>query len=250
MPGRSSEITRLPSRASGTDSSTIARARPSTIAVLPTPASPISTGLFFVRRLRISMVCSISSTRPITGSSSPFSASAVRSVPNLSSIGVVGCRGSRRLRHRVCRRRRLGVDGLAHALRERLGGDAGARQHLAGGGVLPEHEREEEVLGVDVGRAGRARDLVRVEQRAAGARRDRRAALMSAGSDAAGRRASVAVMSRSGATPMRSTACFDAARPRRSRAGCAGRRARSGRARARSVLPAAGCLACGRSGTG
>ena len=34
------------------------------------------------------------------------------------------------------------------------------------------------------------------------------AALMSAVSDAAGRRASVAVMSRSGATPMRSTACF------------------------------------------
>ena len=66
-----------------------------------------------------------------------------------------------------------GVDGLAHALREGLGGDAGARQHLAGGGILPQHEREEEVLGVDVRRAGRARDLVRVEQRAAGARRDR-----------------------------------------------------------------------------
>ena len=48
-------------------------------------------------------------------------------------------------------------DGLADALRQRLGGDAGARQHLAGRGILPQHEREEEVLGVDVGRAGRPR---------------------------------------------------------------------------------------------
>ena len=48
---------------------------PSTIAVLPTPGSPISTGLFFVRRERISIVCSISSARPITGSSLPSRAS-------------------------------------------------------------------------------------------------------------------------------------------------------------------------------
>ena len=42
-------------------------ARPSTIAVLPTPGSPIRTGLFFVRRLRTWMTRRISSSRPITG---------------------------------------------------------------------------------------------------------------------------------------------------------------------------------------
>ena len=86
----------------------------------------------------------------------------------------LGCRGAAAcgIRHALCALSARG-DGLAHALREGLGGDAGARQHLAGGGILPQHEREEEVLGVDVRRAGRARDLVRVEQRAAGARRDR-----------------------------------------------------------------------------
>src|SRR5690606_8374579 len=38
-------MTRRSFNCAGTASSTIARARPSTIAVLPTPASPISTGL-------------------------------------------------------------------------------------------------------------------------------------------------------------------------------------------------------------
>ena len=37
-------------RLSGTSPETIRWARPSTIAVLPTPGSPISTGLFLVRR--------------------------------------------------------------------------------------------------------------------------------------------------------------------------------------------------------
>ena len=44
-------------------------ASPSTIAVLPTPGSPISTGLFLVRRASTWMVRRISSSRPITGSS-------------------------------------------------------------------------------------------------------------------------------------------------------------------------------------
>ena len=43
----------LSRRPSGTSPRTIRWARPSTIAVLPTPGSPISTGLFFVLRLRI-----------------------------------------------------------------------------------------------------------------------------------------------------------------------------------------------------
>ncbi len=66
---------------SGTSLATIRRARPSTMAVLPTPGSPISTGLFLVRRERISITRRISSSRPITGSSLPSAASLVRSRP-------------------------------------------------------------------------------------------------------------------------------------------------------------------------
>src|SRR4249919_1626867 len=46
-------------------------ARPSTTAVLPTPGSPIRTGLFFVRRESTCMTRSISFSRPMTGSSFP-----------------------------------------------------------------------------------------------------------------------------------------------------------------------------------
>jgi hypothetical protein len=60
-------------------------ARPSTIAVLPTPGRPISTGLFLVRRERIWITRRISSSRPMTGSSLPCWASAVRSRPYFSS---------------------------------------------------------------------------------------------------------------------------------------------------------------------
>ena len=60
-------------------------ARPSTTAVLPTPGSPMSTGLFFVRRERICMIRSISVSRPTTGSSLPSAASLVRLRPNWSS---------------------------------------------------------------------------------------------------------------------------------------------------------------------
>ena len=47
---RSSATTRRSRSPSGTSPATIRWASPSTIAVLPTPGSPISTGLFFVRR--------------------------------------------------------------------------------------------------------------------------------------------------------------------------------------------------------
>jgi len=43
--------------------------------------SPISTGLFFVRRLSTWMTRRISSSRPMTGSSLPSSAASVRSMP-------------------------------------------------------------------------------------------------------------------------------------------------------------------------
>ena len=64
---------------------TIRCARPSTIAVLPTPGSPISTGLFLVRRERTWITRRISSSRPMTGSSLPSSAACVRSRPNFCS---------------------------------------------------------------------------------------------------------------------------------------------------------------------
>ncbi len=70
---------------SGTSPLTMRCASPSTIAVLPTPGSPISTGLFLVRRCSTWMVRRISSSRPITGSSLPDEARAVRSMVYFSS---------------------------------------------------------------------------------------------------------------------------------------------------------------------
>ena len=81
----SSATTRRSRSDSGTSPETIRWARPSTIAVLPTPGSPISTGLFFVRRERTWMTRRISSSRPMTGSSLPSSAARVRSRPKRSS---------------------------------------------------------------------------------------------------------------------------------------------------------------------
>ncbi len=63
-------------------------ARPSAIAVLPTPGSPISTGLFFFLRESISITRVISSDLPITGSTLFCSASFVKSLENLSKVGV------------------------------------------------------------------------------------------------------------------------------------------------------------------
>ncbi len=85
MPPRSRLMRRLSFRLSGTSPSTMRRASPSTMAVLPTPGSPMSTGLFLVRRLSTWMVRRISSSRPMTGSSFPWRASAVRSRPYRSS---------------------------------------------------------------------------------------------------------------------------------------------------------------------
>src|SRR5829696_3920015 len=93
-PDRSSANTRLPERVSGTSSFTILCASPSTIAVLPTPGSPIRTGLFLVLLERISIVVSTSSARPMTGSSFPSLAILVRSRLYSSSVGV-GLGGSR-----------------------------------------------------------------------------------------------------------------------------------------------------------
>ena len=74
---------------SGTSPLTIRCASPSAIAVLPTPGSPIKTGLFLVLRESMRMTLRISSSRPITGSSLCFFAAAVRSVPYFSSASYV-----------------------------------------------------------------------------------------------------------------------------------------------------------------
>ena len=70
---------------SGTSLATIFWARPSTMAVLPTPGSPMRTGLFLVRRDSTCITRSISRMRPMTGSSFFSRASCVRLRPNWSS---------------------------------------------------------------------------------------------------------------------------------------------------------------------
>ena len=69
---------------SGTSPLSILCASPSTTAVLPTPGSPISTGLFFVFLDRILITFRISASRPITGSSFCCLALSTRSYPNFS----------------------------------------------------------------------------------------------------------------------------------------------------------------------
>mmetsp|Transcript_19242 Transcript_19242/g.48689 ORF Transcript_19242/g.48689 Transcript_19242/m.48689 type:complete len:230 (-) Transcript_19242:857-1546(-) len=64
----------------GTSPDTMRCARPSTMAVLPTPGSPMSTGLFLVRRDSTLTTREISSSRPITGSSLPSMACCTTSV--------------------------------------------------------------------------------------------------------------------------------------------------------------------------
>ena len=108
MPARSSATRRTPSSVAGTSPSAIRRARPSTIAVLPTPASPISTALFLRRRARISTVCSIS-----------FCAADHRvdpAVPRL--VGEVAAE--------LVERRGLGLRRVRAGLRDRLSAQRGA----------------------------------------------------------------------------------------------------------------------------
>ena len=89
MEPRSRLIRVLPRRDSGTSPETMRCARPSTTAVLPTPGSPIRTGLFLVRRESTCTTRRISESRPMTGSSLPARAIAVRSVPYFSSAWKV-----------------------------------------------------------------------------------------------------------------------------------------------------------------
>ena len=70
-------------RPSGTSPFNILCASPSTTAVLPTPGSPMSTGLFLVLLESICMAWRISLSLPITGSSLPSLAISTRSLPYL-----------------------------------------------------------------------------------------------------------------------------------------------------------------------
>ena len=85
----SSVIMRLLNRVGEQRCMTIISASPSTMALLPTPGSPIRMGLFFLRRPKISTTRSISRSRPTQGSNLPNAAWSVKSVPKLSNTGVL-----------------------------------------------------------------------------------------------------------------------------------------------------------------
>ncbi len=168
----SSAITRRSRRPSGTSPETIRWASPSTIAVLPTPGSPISTGLFFVRRERTWITRRISSSRPITGSSLPSCAAFVRSRPNFSSAwylssgfwSVTRC-GPRTDCTASSSCSRVAPVSTFGSRRERqeqvLGGDVlvghGARLVL---GALQQRGHVAGEAGAALGRAGDLRELV------------------------------------------------------------------------------------------
>ena len=86
---RSSAATFLSRSGSGTSPLTIRSASPSTMAVFPTPGSPMITGLFLVRRERTCITRRISSSRPMTGSSFPLRAISVRSREYFASAWYV-----------------------------------------------------------------------------------------------------------------------------------------------------------------
>ena len=85
----SSESSLLFLRLSGTSLDAILRASPSTMAVFPTPGSPMRTGLFFVLRLKTCITLRISSSLPITGSILSCRARIVRSTQYFSSTRIL-----------------------------------------------------------------------------------------------------------------------------------------------------------------
>ena len=150
-------------------------ASPSTTAVLPTPGSPISTGLFFVRRERICITRSISVWRPTTGSSLPSAASLVRLRPNWSSsfelLRLLAACGRRRAP------RLLAAAGAGeHAddlVADLLGVGVEVEQDPRGDALVLAHEPEQDVLGADVVVAERERLAQRQLEHLLRARRER-----------------------------------------------------------------------------
>ncbi len=86
---KSSITTRLLKSTRDTFLCIILKAKPSAIAVFPTPGSPIRIGLFFLRLDKICETRSISFSLPTMASSLPSSADLVKSLPKLSSTGVL-----------------------------------------------------------------------------------------------------------------------------------------------------------------
>ena len=131
----------------GTSPATIRWARPSAIAVLPTPGSPMRAGLFFVLRPRIWMTRSISFSLPMTGSSFPARAASVRLMPELvdgrrlaGALRLLGGRpGGRALRQDPDDF----VADLVEVHAERL-------EHTGGDPLALADEAQEQVLRADV----------------------------------------------------------------------------------------------------
>mmetsp|Transcript_51035 Transcript_51035/g.124337 ORF Transcript_51035/g.124337 Transcript_51035/m.124337 type:complete len:477 (-) Transcript_51035:666-2096(-) len=90
---------RQPCSTEGTSPATMRAASPSTMAVLPTPGSPMRAGLFLERRASTRITREISSSRPITGSTLPSRTSCTRSVLNWArpSGAALGLSVKRRL---------------------------------------------------------------------------------------------------------------------------------------------------------
>ena len=85
IPAMSRATRLLPFSSPGTSPEAMRCPRPSAMAVLPTPAPPMSTGLFFVRLISVCIARAISASLPTTGSSLPSRASWVRSTLYRSS---------------------------------------------------------------------------------------------------------------------------------------------------------------------
>ena len=155
-------------------------ARPSTTAVLPTPGSPISTGLFFMRRERICITRSISFWRPTTGSSLPSRGQlrqvAAELVEQLGALLGLG-RGAgpavdpaAALRARAAARAGQHADDLVADL---LGVGVEVEQDARGDTLVLAHEAEQDVLGADVVVPERERLAQRQLEHLLGPRRER-----------------------------------------------------------------------------
>ena len=143
-------------------------ASPSTTAVLPTPGSPMSTGLFLVRRDSTCTTRRISASRPMTGSSLPSRAAGgeVGAVLLQRLVGALRVGGGDLARRRAAAGTRA-VDGAGVAGRSRRCA-ASAEQQVLGGDVVVAHRLPS--------RAGRARSTASACAGGCGGRTERAAA--------------------------------------------------------------------------
>ncbi len=193
-------------------------AKPSAIAVLPTPASPTKSGLFLRRRQSTRMVRSSSSSRPISGSMLPSAARSSRLIVKSARAGPcrLGRIGALPRRSRLSsgsarsRRTSVGSRDLRDAVRD-------VAHHVEpGDALLLEQER-----GVRVGLAEHRHQHVRARRsvpcRPTG--RARRRAAGRAGSRASAARSSRRPPASARASRRRSSRARASARRRRRRSG-------------------------------